>query len=80
MTSKIKPLISNMFGGSQTNRINIKSDEGKRAFHVVLRIHVKNALNVVKSWNSVRMKLLLCRSRIDLGAFLKLSPSVCVPI
>ena len=47
---------------------------------VIARIHAKIGLHVIKAWNLVQMKLLSCRSEIELGAFQKLSPFVCMPI
>ena len=46
----------------------------------VPRIHVEIALNVIKAWNLVQMKLLSCRSRNDLGACRKSLPFVCIAI
>ena len=43
-------------------------------------IHVKIVLNVEKAWNFAQMRLLSCRPRIDLGAFRKFPPFVCVPM
>ena len=40
---------------------------------IVPRIRIKIALNVVKVWNLVQMKLLSCRLRTDSGAFRKFS-------
>ena len=45
----------------------------------VSRIHVKSAVNAVKAWNLVHMKLLFCRSKIELGAFQKFTPFVYMP-
>ena len=47
---------------------------------LVPRIHVKIALNVVNAWNLVQMKLLSCRSRIDMGTFRKFLLFVRMPI
>ena len=41
------------------------------AYLAISRIHVKIALNVVKAWNFVKIKLLSCRSGTDLGPFRK---------
>ena len=46
----------------------------------VPRIHAKIALNVVTVFNLVQMKLLSCISKIELGAFRKFLPFVCMPI
>ena len=47
---------------------------------IVHWIHTKIALNVVKAWNLLQMKLLSCRSKIELRAFRNFSPFVCMPI
>ena len=47
---------------------------------IVSRIHVKIALNVVKAWNLVQMKLLSFGSKIELGAFWKFWPCICMPV
>ena len=47
--------------------------------NVVQQIRVKIALDRVKAWNFVQIKLLSCKSRIDLGYF-KNSDLFCMPI
>ena len=47
---------------------------------IIPQIHAEIVKNVVKAWNFVQIKLLSCRTRIDLEAFRKSSPFACMSV